>query len=174
MRIPTILATLIALAPACFAQAPAPGVTREGVTGEGVTGKGVAVENAWARATASAASTGAAYLTIIDHGAPDRLVSASTPIAGSAELHQTTQHGGVMEMRPVDGLAVSAGKPVTLAPGGYHLMLMGLRQPLHAGESFPLTLRFEKSGAVQVSVAVQSAGAMTGPKNAGGAARAGH
>jgi periplasmic copper chaperone A len=154
---------LAAIAPAALAQQSNAGVT---------------VSDAWARATASTASTGAAYLTITDHGTPDRLVSASTPVAATAELHQTTMHDGVMQMRPVDGLPVSAGAPVTLAPGGYHLMLMQLRQPLHAGDSFPLTLNFAKAGAVQVNVAVKSAGAMsTGGMNMGhdtGSMQAGH
>jgi copper(I)-binding protein len=74
-------------------------------------------------------------------------------------VHQTIKNGDVMEMRPVDALTVSADKPVTLAPGGYHIMLMGLKRPLAKGDKFPVTLRFEKAGSIQATVTVQSAGA---------------
>lgn len=140
----TTLGMLIALAPAAMAQQATPGVT---------------VENAWARATSRAASTGAAYLTITDHGAPDRLVPVATPIAAVAELHRTSMQNGVAQMRPVDGLAITAERPVTFSPGGYHIMLMQLKHPLHVGDTFPLTLTFEKAGPVQVNVAVKGPGA---------------
>ncbi len=119
----------------------------------------LSVENAWARATATSAKTGAVYMTIVGHGAPDRLVAVAAPTAGEAELHQTIRDGNVMKMRPVDGLPISAGRPITLAPGGYHVMLMDLKQPLREGQSFPLTLTFQKAGTVQTTVTVKGAGA---------------
>jgi copper(I)-binding protein len=119
----------------------------------------IAVENAWARATTPMAKTGAVYLTIVDHGAPDKLLGAATPVAGMAHLHETTMNGNVMQMRPIDGLAVSAKGPVTLTPGGYHLMLMDLKKPLKQGDTFPLTLTFEHAGTVQTSVIVEGVGA---------------
>jgi copper(I)-binding protein len=119
----------------------------------------VSVANAWSRATTASATSGAIYATITDHGAPDTLLSVTTPVAGMAQVHQTIQNGDVMEMRPVDGLTVSADKPVTLAPGGYHIMLMGLKRPLVKGDSFPVTLRFAKAGSIEVIATVQSAGA---------------
>jgi hypothetical protein len=122
------------------------------------------VDNAWARATPGKSETGAAYVTIRSPTA-DRLVAASTPVAKKAELHTMTMSGMVMKMRPVAGVDVPAGQTVTLAPGGLHVMLMGLKQPLHAGQSFPLTLTFAKAGARTVDVAVETVGA-TGPNSA--------
>jgi len=122
---------------------------------------GPAVENAWARATPGKSAIGAAYLTIRSMTA-DRLVAASTPVAKKAELHTMSMSGMVMKMRPIAGIDIPAGKPVTLAPGGTHIMLMGLAKPLEAGQSFPLTLTFEKAGTQTVNVAVEKVGA-TGP-----------
>jgi periplasmic copper chaperone A len=127
----------------------------------------VELKDAWARATPGKAETGAAYLTIVSP-ATDRLVSVSTPVAKKAELHTMTTEGGVMKMRPLDGVDVPAGQPVTLKPGGAHIMLMGLNQPLQAGQSFPLTLSFEKAGQREVTVAVEKAGAMGPQGHAGG------
>ena len=122
------------------------------------------VSNAWARATAGSAPNGAAYVTIQSPSA-DRLVSASTPVAKKAELHTMSMQGMVMKMRPLSGLDVPAAKPVTLKPGGDHIMLLGLEHPLRDGQSFPLTLDFEKAGSQTVTVTVEKAGA-TGPSSA--------
>jgi copper(I)-binding protein len=127
----------------------------------------VELKDAWARATPGKAENGAAYLTIVSPGA-DRLVSLSTPVAKKAELHTMTMEGGVMKMRPLDGLDVPASQPVTLKPGGAHIMLMGLNQPLQADQSFPLTLSFEKAGQREVTVAVEKPGAMGPGGHAGG------
>ena len=127
----------------------------------------VELKDAWARATPGKAENGAAYLTIVSPGA-DRLVSLSTPVAKKAQLHTMTTEGGVMKMRPLAGLDVPADRPVTLKPGGAHIMLMGLNQPLQAGQSFPLTLSFEKAGQREVTVAVKKLGAMGPESHAGG------
>jgi copper(I)-binding protein len=113
------------------------------------------VDHPWARASAGAAKTGAAYLTITDQGQPDRLTGASTPIADAAELHESMADMGTMKMRPLAGLTLAPGKPVKLAPGGYHVMLMGLKAPLKTGDTFPLTLRFEHAPPMTVTVAVE-------------------
>jgi periplasmic copper chaperone A len=118
----------------------------------------VQVENPWARATPGKATIGAAYLTLRSP-AGDRLVSASTPVAGKAELHTMEMSGMVMKMRPVAGIDIPAGRPVSLAPGGLHIMLVGLKKPLRAGQSFPLTLNFAKAGSQTVEVAVEKVGA---------------
>ncbi len=121
----------------------------------------IEIDHPWARA--SAGKTGAAYLVIVNKGAADdRLVSATTPVAQKAEPHMTTDDNGVMKMRPVDGIDIKAGATAELKPGGLHLMLMGLKAPLKAGQSFPLTLTFEKAGAIDATVVVEKAGAMTG------------
>ena len=119
----------------------------------------ISLENAWARATTASAQAAAIYLTITDHGTADRLVSASTPVAGKAELHETIHDGNVTRMRSAAGLAVSPGAPVSLSPGGYHIMLTDLKQPLTAGQSFPLSLTFEKAGTVETTVTVKAVGA---------------
>jgi periplasmic copper chaperone A len=119
------------------------------------------VTNAWARATPAKAENGVAYLTIRSPTA-DRLVSVSSPVAKKAELHTMSMEGMVMKMRPLAGLDIAAGQPVTLKPGGEHIMLLGLNGPLRDGQSFPLTLTFEKAGAREVTVAVEKATA-SGP-----------
>jgi len=116
------------------------------------------VTNAWARATPAKAENGVAFLTIRT-STPDRLVSVASPVAKKAELHTMEMAGMVMKMRPLAGLDIPAGQPVTLKPGGEHIMLMGLNGPLREGQSFPLTLTFEKAGAREVTVAVEKPGA---------------
>jgi copper(I)-binding protein len=117
----------------------------------------IKVENAWSRA-AIAGRTGVVYLTITDTGAADRLTGATSPVAATAGLHESFTDNGIAKMRDVAGLAVQPGKPVTLAPGGYHIMLTGLKQPLKQGDTFPVTLSFERAGQITATVTVQKAG----------------
>ncbi|WP_158743788.1 copper chaperone PCu(A)C [Acidisphaera sp. L21] len=125
---------------------------------------GVAVTQAWSRASTPAAKTGAIYVTVTA-GGPDRLTGASTPVAETAEVHQSKMTNGVMEMRPVEGgLAVTPGTPIHMAPGGYHIMLLGLKQPLQQGSHVPLTLNFEHAGAVNVEAVVAGPGASEPPR----------
>jgi copper(I)-binding protein len=119
---------------------------------------GVQVEHAWSRATVPG-QTGVIYLTITDTGPADRLMSVASPVAATAALHESFSENGVSKMREIGGLAVSPGTPVTLAPGGYHIMLMGLKQPLKQGDAFPVTLTFEKAGPVTATVTVEKPGA---------------
>jgi periplasmic copper chaperone A len=126
----------------------------------------IRVEHPWARATAGNARIGAAYLTLDDVGStPDRLVAIETPVAGAAELHAEMLDGNVMQMRPVGAIEIHPGTPTVLQPGGLHIMLMDLKDALKAGESFPLTLVFERAGRLQISVPVERAGAR-GPGDA--------
>jgi copper(I)-binding protein len=117
------------------------------------------VDHAWARATT--AQTGAAYLVVHGAGA-DAVTGFSTPAATTAALHRTQSVGGVMEMRPVESLPLQAGQNVKLAPGGLHVMLMGLKHPLKPGDHFPLTVSFAHAAPVTVDVTVGRAGA-SGP-----------
>ena len=119
------------------------------------------VAGAWARATPAKAETGIAYLTIRSPTA-DRLVSVSSPAAKKVELNSMEMSGMVMKMRPLASLDIPAGQPVTLKPGGDHVMLTGLNGPLREGQSFPLTLTFEKAGTREVTVAIEKPGA-SGP-----------
>jgi copper(I)-binding protein len=123
----------------------------------------IQVDHAWARATPGGAKTAAVYLTLHNSGAvDDRLISVSTSMAEKAELHTTANDNGVMRMRSVAALNVKAGVPIELKPGGYHIMLLDLKGPLVAGQSFPLSLTFDKAGKVEVMAVVEKVGA-TGP-----------
>jgi len=118
----------------------------------------VTVSDAWARATTSTARVGGVFLTMKASGAEDRVVSASSPVAETIELHETIRDGNVMRMREVPRLIVSANEPTVLKPGAYHIMLIGLKRPLNRGETFELTITFEKAPAVTTTVTVQAAG----------------
>lgn len=103
--------------------------------------------------------TGAAYFHVENGGSEaDRLIAAAADVSAVVEIHEIADNNGVMEMRPLtDGLEIPAGETVTLEPGGYHIMLIGLKHDLNAGDTFDLTLTFERAGEVVVPVTVQSA-----------------
>ncbi len=122
----------------------------------------VEIRDAWARATPGKADIGAAYLTL-QSPVGDRLTGLSTPIASITQLHTTTMEGGVKKMTRVAALDLPAGQKIKLEPGGMHIMLIGLTDRLRQGQSFPLTLSFEKAGKREVTVSVESAGSM-GPE----------
>jgi copper(I)-binding protein len=124
---------------------------------------GIQVAHPWARP--STGQTGAVYMTIANQGpVDDRLVSAETPVADQAQLHTEINDKGIMKMRAVPAIAVKPGAQTMLKPGGLHLMLIGLKQALKIGDSFPLTLTFEKAGKLNVTVTVEKAAAMGGMK----------
>jgi copper(I)-binding protein len=111
------------------------------------------VKDVWARATVGRTSVGAVYLSIASP-TPDRLVSASAPVANKVDLMTMEGSSGMMKMNSVKSIDVPANKPVMLTPDGLHIWLAGLKQPLKAGESFPLTLTFEKAGQREVTVSI--------------------
>ncbi|MCF7202406.1 copper chaperone PCu(A)C [Pseudomonas oligotrophica] len=114
------------------------------------------VSQAWSRAMPPSAPNGAVYFQLQNQGSEaDRLLSAQTPRAERAELHTHKQVGEVMRMMQVEAVEIPAGGRVEFAPGGYHLMLFGLKQPLKAGERFPVTLTFDKAGEQTVEVSIQ-------------------
>jgi len=119
------------------------------------------LDHAWARATPSGAKVGGGFLTIENKGTtPDKLISASSPAAGKVEVHETAMNNGVATMRPVKGgLSIPPGQSVTLAPGGYHLMMTELKGPLKKGDKLVVTLAFEKAGEVKATFDVQGVGA---------------
>ena len=119
----------------------------------------LSIEHPYARATAPGQPVGGAFMKIANGGADDRLLSMSATNAKGVELHQMTMDGDVMHMRQVDAIALPAGRTTELRPGGYHVMFMGLKAPLKAGDSFPATLKFEKAGEVTVTVKVEAPGA---------------
>lgn len=128
---------------------------------------GVEIKDAWARATPGGAVNGAAYLTLLSPTG-DRLTGVTSPAAAKAQVHEMTNDGGVMKMREVPAIDLPPGTPVTLKPGGLHIMMMGLKHPFKPGQSVPLTLQFEKAGTRVVNAAVGKVGA-TGPETHSGA-----
>lgn len=123
----------------------------------------VTVDAAWARATAGAGGTAAAYVTLTGHGTAARLVGVQTPVAGMAMLHDDRNLDGVMQMRDLLGIDVPASGSVALRPGGTHIMLTMLRAPLRRGDRLPLTLEFADGREVVVTAVVGAVGAMAPP-----------
>ena len=120
----------------------------------------ITVSDPWVRGTVPAQRATGAFMRL-QADQDLRLVAASSPVAGVAEIHEMVMQDNVMKMRRVDGIALGKGKPLELKPGGYHVMLMDLKQPLKAGEQVPLTLTFEgaakgKTITKQVQATVQS------------------
>lgn len=119
--------------------------------------KDLVIDHPYARATPPGARVGGAYLTIENKGASaDKLVDASSPAAKVVEIHEMAMDAGVMKMRAVRGIEIKPGAKAELTPGGYHIMLIDLKQQLKSGDKIPLTLVFEKSGKVDVTVAVEA------------------
>jgi len=110
------------------------------------------VTDAWVRGTVATQSASGMFAKITsEHGG--RLVSVSSPWAGMAQVHEMSMQGSVMKMREVGGgLVLPPGKTVELSPGGYHVMLMGLKQQLKAGEMVPITLVVEDNDATRETI----------------------
>jgi len=123
------------------------------------------IADPWSRATPKGASVAAGYMKITNTGtAPDRLVSGSSDVAPSFEVHEMTMDNGVAKMRPVKGgLEIKPGETVELKPGSFHVMFVGLKKPLASGDHIKATLVFEKAGTVNVEYDVrQMGGSMPG------------
>lgn len=152
-----LVVPFIALA---LALATLAGCSSPGASGGAV---GIAVTDAWARPSSMSASAGGAYMVIANTGdEADVLVGASSPAAGTVEVHETyamgspAASGGMMGMRPIPRLEIPAGSTVELKPGGYHVMLIGLVADLEPGSTIQITLRFEKAGEVAVTAEVRA------------------
>ncbi|MCC4265243.1 copper chaperone PCu(A)C [Oceanimonas baumannii] len=118
---------------------------------------GLHIDHPWSRPAPPMAANGSAYLVINNHGkGGDVLLGAESPVAERVEIHTHIMDGDMMKMRQLKNLPVPAGETVTLAPGGHHLMLMGLKQAPKEGERFPLTLHFEQAGQVKVEISVDA------------------
>ena len=127
----------------------------------------VQVGGAWVRATVPGQQGSGAFMSLTSKVAT-RLVGVSSPAAGIAELHEMKMEGDIMKMRPVAGLDLPAGKTVALKSGGYHLMLMDLKQTLVKGSSVPMTLRFKDARGVESQLDISVAVSLVAP--AGGSA----
>jgi copper(I)-binding protein len=126
--------------------------------------KGLKIGHPWTR-PAVRGGTGAGYLTIANTGqAAETLLGVETTAAKSAGVHRTAVTGQVMSMRPAPALAIAPGQILTLAPGGDHIMLVGLNRALSQGETIPITLVFQRAGRVHIALSVET----TAPATAGG------
>ena len=135
----------------------------------------VDVKGAWARATVQGQKATGAFMTLT---AKDKtqLVSVSSTVAGVAEVHEMKMDGDVMKMRALtNGLDLPAGKPVSLKPGGYHVMLMDLKLPLQKDTTIPMTLVFKDAKGAQSNLAIMVPVSTTAPAaDAGAAGHADH
>ena len=113
----------------------------------------VTIADAWVRGTVPAQKATGAFMQLTSP-TETALVAASSPAAKIVEIHEMKMDGGMMRMKAVDRIALPAGKPVTLGPGGYHVMLMDLAAPLKEGDTFVVTLTFAKAGKVDLQVVV--------------------
>lgn len=160
--LPLLIACSTLAVAACGSDDPDTAGTTAPATGE------VTVEKAWARTSPMMSTAGAAYM-VITSPTTDRLVGAAVDasIAATAEIHETTMGGDMggdmgstptseapMMMREVDGVDLPAGTAVAFEPGGYHVMLLDLAEPLEVGTTFTLTLTFEQAGTRDVTVTV--------------------
>jgi periplasmic copper chaperone A len=134
------------------------------ISAGGASASSIMIIEAYARASATpTAAAGAAYVSVMNHAAEaDTLVSAATPAARTAEIHMTVTADGVMKMKAAGELEIPAMGRLEMKPGGYHIMLVGLKAPLRKGDEIEITLTFEKAGDVTVKVPV------------GGVAQGGH
>ena len=115
----------------------------------------VTVDKPWVRTTVAQQTTSAAYLTITS-AQGGKLVDASSPVASSVEVHEMKMDGDLMKMRSVDALPLPAGKPVEMKPNGFHMMLMGLKAPLKAGDVVPIKLVVEDAKGKRQTVDVKA------------------
>jgi len=122
------------------------------------------ISNPWSRATPKGSSVAAGYVKITNSGsAPDRLIGGSADVASKFEVHEMRMENGVAKMRPVTGgLEIKPGETVELKPGSFHIMFVGLKKPLSAGDQFKATLVFEKAGTVNVDYDVRAMGSEGG------------
>ena len=127
------------------------------------------VGHPWSKPTPNGAPTAVGYLTVTNGGkTADRLLGGTSPAADAVELHAMSMAGGVMRMRLLsDGFLIAPGATLTLAPGGDHLMLIGLKHALKVGDRVPATLRFAHAGEVRVEFVVQADAPAAGASMAG-------
>ncbi len=133
-----LIASLIALSASAWAQSTT-----------------VKVEDAWVRGTVASQKATGAFMRITP-SANARLISVSSPAAEVVEIHEMAMENDVMKMRQLPGLDLSAGKATELKPGGYHVMLMGLKAPVTGGDTVPLTLTFEDAAKQRFTQEVQA------------------
>lgn len=152
-------AFLFAIAAACTLVAC---TQAAGPPAEAAAPAGIEIRDAWASPTPGGVDVSAGYLVVANGGAADRLLSASSSRAARVEVHEMSMDGAVMRMRRLDALPIPANAEVTLAPGGLHLMFIGVTSPFVEGETIDVRLVFETAGAVDVSLPVGRAAGHSG------------
>ena len=115
----------------------------------------VKVDDPWVRATVAPQKVTGAFMQLTA-AKPMKVVAASSPVAAAVEIHEMKMEDGVMKMRAVDALPLPAGQAVALKPGSYHVMMMGLKAPLKAGETVPLTLTVEGADKKRATVEIKA------------------
>lgn len=162
----TLFAALAAFTPAMAHEASAKPAAHDMPVSAPISIGTIEITGPFTRATLPNAPVAGGFLTLTNTGSEDdRLVSVSTPIAKESQIHEMAMEGDVMKMRQLpDGLPIPAGETVVLQPGGYHLMFMGLNEPVAEGASVPVTLTFEKAGTLTIDLvaAGTAAGAPAG------------
>ena len=125
---------------------------------------GMRVEGAWSRrapmmesgGSKGGSGNGAVYATLVNPGKErDALISATSDAAATVEIHESYQDMGMMMMRPVKRIEVPAGGKVEMKPGGFHIMLLGLKHELKAGQAINVTLQFQKAGKISVKADIR-------------------
>lgn len=135
----------------------------------------IAISDAYARATPPGATVGAVYFKVRNNGTQDdRLLSADSPVGERTEVHTHTMENGVARMHEVEAVVIPAGESVLFQPGGFHIMLLDLKGQLMEGDNVPLTLKFERTGTVQLTVPVKKITALMPHHGHGHAHEAGH
>jgi periplasmic copper chaperone A len=158
----TFTATIVGLAllAGCGAKEEYPTASKEAASSDAsaavatVAAGPFQVSGATIRPPAGGRDVTAGYVTLANPGAPDRLIGASSPATTSIELHTHSMTDGMMQMRKVDGFDLPTGGSLTLASGGDHLMLFGVKPDVLSEGTVPVTLTFEKAGPVEVSFTV--------------------
>lgn len=115
----------------------------------------VKVDDPWVRATVAPQKATGAFM-LLTSAKPSKVVAASSPVADMVEIHEMKMEDGVMKMRAVDALPLPAGQAVALKPGSYHVMLMGLKAPIKAGDTVPLTLTVEGEDKQRTAVEIKA------------------
>lgn len=122
----------------------------------------ITVNDAWMRGVPPAAKTTAAFMTIHNAGSEEMIITSATcEVAESAQIHTMEQVGEVMKMRELSNLRVPSNGQISLAPKGYHIMLIGLFRPISEGEVIPLSLNFSDGSIVNVDAVVKKWGPMS-------------
>jgi copper(I)-binding protein len=124
--------------------------------GSGPAGPQISVEDAWARPAPVVGGNAGVFMRLVNTGdEADRLVGGESSVAGAVEIHKTVMSGDVMKMEPIQGLEIPSRDEVQLKPGGLHIMLIEVNQPLAPGDAVPIALHFEKSGEIELQVEVR-------------------